>query len=376
MSGLDLGQMIAHGFTRRNATETLTNKTLTAPIINGARSGSVWDIADRATIAPTLDLDFASQRYRVFDGAVGLREIALSDILTYTGSGRTYTGARGTLIAQSANAPRITFDPVTGAGLGLSVWSARTNLFLNSLVDGTSLATQSVTLTAVEHRLSFYGTGTVTLSGSATGTVTGAGAYPARTGLTFTPTAGSVTFTVTGSVQFAMLTTGSTDSPFIPTAGAAVTAPADVPSITGSNFSKWFNQSEGTMVVIARNSEVPPSNRFIWALSDGTIANYLSRRVVSSGSIDYLGVGPALNTVDDAPATGITTPSAAAWSPSGFAHSTNGAPVVSTAYTGLPPVINQLQLGGLAGGSVGATLISRVLYFPRALPSNLQALSA
>ena len=376
MSGLDLGQMIGHGFTRRNATETLTNKTLTAPIINGARSGTAWDIADRAPIAPTLDLDFANQRYRVLDGAVGLREIALADILTYTGSGRTYTGARGTLVAQASNAPRITFDPVTGAGLGLSVWGARTNLLFNSLIDGTPLSTQSVTLSAGDHRLSFYGTGTVTLSGAATGTLTGSGAYPTRSGLTFTATAGSVTFTVSGSVQFAQLTTGTADSPFIPTAGAAVTATADVPSITGSNFSKWFNQSEGTMVVIASNLEVPPNNRFIWALSDGTIANYLSRRVVSSGSIDYLGAGSALNTVDDAPATGSTTSSAAAWNSGGFTHSTNGAAVVSAAYAGLPPGINQLQLGGLAGGSVVAALIQRILYFPRALPANLQALSA
>ena len=32
----------------------------------------------------------------------------------------------------------------------------------------------------------------------------------------------------------------------------AVTAPADVPTLTGSNFSKWFNPAEGTLVVLHR----------------------------------------------------------------------------------------------------------------------------
>lgn len=333
------------------------------------------DIADRAPIQPSLDLNFERQIYRVNDNGAGLLTVGLADIMSYTGSGRTYVGQSGNLIAQASNVPRITFDPVTGAGQGLSVWGARTNLFLNSLVDGTSLATQSVTLTAVEHRLSFYGTGTVTLSGSATGTVTGAGAYPARTGLTFTPTAGSVTFTVTGSVQFAMLTTGSTDSPFIPTAGAAVTAPADVANITGGNFSKWWSQVEGTLVVVCRNLEVPTANRFLWSVSNGTISSYLSRRVASSGSIDYLGAGSSLNTSDDAPSTGLATASAAAWSASGFAHSTNGKAVVNTIYSGTPSGTNQLQLGGLAGGSIGAATIARILYWPEAMPDHVQALS-
>ena len=50
---------------------------------------------------------------------------------------------------------------------------------------------------------SFYGTGTVTLSGTHSFAVVGTGAYPARRSYAFTPTAGTLTLTVTGTVQFA-----------------------------------------------------------------------------------------------------------------------------------------------------------------------------
>lgn len=79
----------------------------------------------------------------------------------------------------------------------------------NKLLATTTLATQSVTLTAAPHTLSFKGTGTVTLSGASTaGPLVGTGAGD-RVSLTFTPAAGSVTFTVSGSVTEAQLENGS-----------------------------------------------------------------------------------------------------------------------------------------------------------------------
>jgi len=74
------------------------------------------------------------------------------------------------------------------------VLSARVNLLLAT----TTLATQSVTTVATGHTLRFDGTGSITLSGTAAGTYT-AGSY------TFTPTAGTLTLTVSGSVTDADL---------------------------------------------------------------------------------------------------------------------------------------------------------------------------
>lgn len=78
----------------------------------------------------------------------------------------------------------------------------------NKLLATTTLATQAVTLTASPNTLSFKGTGTVTLSGASTaGPLVGTGAGN-RVSLTFTPSAGSVTFTVSGSVTEAQLEDG------------------------------------------------------------------------------------------------------------------------------------------------------------------------
>jgi hypothetical protein len=80
----------------------------------------------------------------------------------------------------------------------------------NLLLATDTMATQSLTVTAVAHTLAFTGTGTVTLTGaSIAGPLVGTGASN-RVSLTFTPTAASLTLTVAGSVTLAQLELGST----------------------------------------------------------------------------------------------------------------------------------------------------------------------
>ena len=91
-------------------------------------------------------------------------------------------------------------QPITASQPTLS---ARKNL----LVATETLAMQSVTTLAATYTLSFTGTGAVTLSGTATGTLTGTGTD--RVSLTFAPTAGKLTLTVSGSVTKAQLELGA-----------------------------------------------------------------------------------------------------------------------------------------------------------------------
>ena len=149
----------------------------------------------------------------------------------------------------NANLPRFDFSPASLVCLGQLIEEARTNLLLNSLIDGTNLSTQSVTLSAVPYTLSFYGSGSVAISGGHSATVAGAGNFPSRKTYTFTPTAGSSTFTVTGDVKFAQLEAGAFATSFIPTAGAAVLRNADIVTMTGTNFSDWFNATTGAFGV-------------------------------------------------------------------------------------------------------------------------------
>ena len=78
--------------------------------------------------------------------------------------------------------------------------SARYNLLNNT----ETLATQSVTTRAAKYILSFWGTGSVALSGTYTGTLVGTGAGN-RVYVEFTATAGTLTLTVTGSALKAQL---------------------------------------------------------------------------------------------------------------------------------------------------------------------------
>ena len=103
---------------------------------------------------------------------------------------------------------------------GKLTW-APNNLLLNSA----TLSTQTITVTTgATNILSFYGTGSVTLSGGATGTLSGIGVND-RVSLVVTPTTTSLTLTVSGSVtqaQFERVTYQTTPRPWLPTGAAAV----------------------------------------------------------------------------------------------------------------------------------------------------------
>jgi hypothetical protein len=173
-------------------------------------------------IRPTLDLNFAATKR--LDPRIAF---------TRTSTG-TFVGSNGLIQTAVSGAARFDHNPTTGESLGLLVEEARTNLLLNSA----TLSTQSATVTATSTTLSFYGTGTVTLTGVSTaGPLVGTGASN-RVSLTFTPTAGSLTLTVSGSVTNAQVEAGSFPTSYIPTTTATVTRAADVATLanTGSSI--------------------------------------------------------------------------------------------------------------------------------------------
>lgn len=177
-----------------------------------------------------------------------------SRVVATGGVNGTVANSSGVLV--TASAPRFDYSPTAlGTLKGILVEEARTNLFLNSDLLGTNLATQNVTVTAQPYTITFYGTGSITLSGAATAVINGTGVYPTRVISTFTPAAGTLTCTVSGTVQYAQIEAGSFETSFIPTAGATVTRTADVLTMSGTNFSSWYNDSTGTFIAEA----IPPA---------------------------------------------------------------------------------------------------------------------
>jgi len=214
-------------------------------------------------VLPKLALDFTTA--------------TLDPRVTFTRSGNTatYTNSSGVITAINADLPRFDYNPTTLICQGLLIEETRTNILLNSLINGTILSTQIVTTSATAYTLSFYGTGSIVLTGTHSATVAGTGVYPSRKTYTFTPTAGALTCTITGSVQYAQLETGSFATSFIPTSVASVTRNADVATMTGTNFSSWYNQTQGTFSAQAIVPQLGRAGRIL-GVDSGSTTNLIS----------------------------------------------------------------------------------------------------
>jgi hypothetical protein len=276
--------------------------------------------------------------------------------------------------------PRFDHNPTTGESLGLLVEEMRINLLLNS---GT-LSTQSVTVTAVAHTLSFTGTGTITLTGTSTaGPLVGTGTGEAnRASLTFTPTAGSLTLTISGTVTNAQLEAGATPSSYIPTTTAAATRSADVASITGTAFSGWYRQDEGTMFAeCAVAQPASGGNQFIFRANDNSSNNNNTLNIQGSG---FVSIATAAGGVFDGAAASALALSAntaakfaGAYAVNNLGVSLNGATAVTDTSATMPTALNRLDIGSdhIAANRVKVGHIRRLTYWPQALPSRLQALT-
>lgn len=270
--------------------------------------------------------------------------------------------------------PRFDYDPVTLACRGLLIEEQRTNLLLNSA----ALVTQNVTVTAVVHTLSFYGTGTITLSGASTaGPAVGSGAYPTRTTLTFTPSAGTLTLTVSGSVTLAQLETGAFATSYIPTTTTSLTRSMDIASV--NTLSPWFNATEGTLYAEMDVITVTQPTGYIGAFNDGTGSELFGIYQINDaiGAIDIDNGVVVANITRSAIVIGIVFKTAAVYKLNDIALVLNGGNLTTDTSAALPTV-STLNLGG---GNLGLTPVSghlrRFAYYPRRLSNNdLQALTA
>ena len=191
---------------------------------------------------------------------------ASGDMTVVRATTATRVDSAGLIESVAINVPRL--DYTNASCPSILVEPLRTNLVFPSA----TLTTQTRTVTAVAHTLSFYGTGTIVLSGVHIATLTGTGANN-RVTLTFTPTAGSLILTVAGTVTNAQLEAGANATSYIPTVAATVTRNADVISKTG--ISSLIGQTEGTLYFEVQGfSDGNTVTQFI-TLNDGTTNNQI-----------------------------------------------------------------------------------------------------
>jgi hypothetical protein len=177
----------------------------------------------------------------------------------------TRVDENGNIVNVPANVARIDYSTGQPAIL---VEPQRTNLVYPSDI----ATTQVRAVTAVVHTLSFYGTGSVVLSGAYGGTLNGTGSNN-RVSLTFTPTAGNLTLTVSGSVTNWQLEAGRNATSLIKTISGSVTRNADV--ISNVNAIDLIGQTEGTIFVDYNKILANDGTRNIISINDGSTTNLI-----------------------------------------------------------------------------------------------------
>jgi hypothetical protein len=269
-------------------------------------------------VRPTLDLNFA-------------RVKTLDPRITFTrASGGSYVGADGLIKYAGVNEARFDHNPTSGESLGLLVEEARTNLALYSeqfdnaywskirtTATSNVIAAPDGTITAdqIDHQsqsgdwsiifrsaLGAAGSNvfTIYLRCAAGQTVANYKLSAGGTISTITVTDQwqrfSLSYSGTQDVRMgnyipesspartvyawgAQLEAGAFPTSYIPTTTTTVTRSADVASITGSNFSSWYNQNAGTFyskgdltygtVTSFRRLLAVNNGRFSWNMIEG-----------------------------------------------------------------------------------------------------------
>ena len=161
---------------------------------------------------------------------------------------------------------------------------------------------------------------------------------------------------------------GSFPTSYIPTVASEVTRAADVAQIAGANFSSWYNQNEGTMLI---NSEKKPSNALYFGMSNANFRSALLPQRLNSTQLLVAANYNEINlyrSLSDTPRLKW----AISFNPSSLRESANGSTVGSIFGT-VTTNFDRLSVTGLpweAGSSLGSTTISRFTYWPRNFPSQ------
>jgi hypothetical protein len=226
------------------------------------------DMRNRLLHGETLNLDFANDVYLV---GGQLREFA--DIFSFNRSTvASVVASNGDLASAGVDVPRFTHDALTSDPLGLLTEGAATNILTN----GAAPTNQIVNVTAQPHTLSFYGDGTVTISGAYSAVIAGAGAYPTRTTYSFLALAGVLTIAFSGAVSDAQLEADLAPSSLITSGAVATVRGADLAVMPQSVLYQWRNPLANTWIIEAICSAYGENE--IWREDDGSDGNMIRLR--------------------------------------------------------------------------------------------------
>lgn len=167
---------------------------------------------------------------------------------------------------------------------------------------------------------------------------------------------------------------------YIPTTSAALTRNADVASMTGTNFSDWFNASEGTISTLFTVDQLTNAYYSPCSLDDGTANNRIVqyrnnsatqfRVVITAGGSQQFGVNHTVTS------TLGTNQSCIAYKALDFASDFNAGTVQQSGASGSVPTLTQMQIGIGAGAAAINGYLKKINYWPlRLTNAQIQAYS-
>lgn len=147
----------------------------------------------------------------------------------------------------------------------------------------------------------------------------------------------------------AQLETGAFATSYIPTVASQVTRTADVATMTGTNFSSWYNASEGAFVastVLTRQATI--GQTAIFSANDTTAANFINCFYRASGALGATMTAASVSQLDQTP-LGVTVANTTvnigvAYKVINTVSYANGTVQTTSASVAIP-TLTQLQIG-------------------------------
>lgn len=184
-----------------------------------------------------------------------------------------------------------------------------------------------------------------------------------------------------GYIWGAQLEVGAFPTSYIKTEASQVTRAVDTAVMTGTNFSDWYRQDEGTFTVeCATAAKNASANYAAFCANDGTINNRILYRPSAAGtgttalvsSSGELSFGSTISDISTA-----TRRVALAYKLNDFAVSRGGGVAVVGISGQVPPSVTALTIGAVMGNSEPLNgTISRLAYYPKRLTNEqLQAIT-
>ena len=349
-TGESLGLLVEEARTNLVRNNTMVGAVAGSP---GTPPTNGWVITNNATYASSIigtgvenGINYIDIQYVIAAGAAASGGIIYPDTPAATAS-TAYTGS-SYLKLVSGTSPQARF-----------VWQDNVSTYSRTLFDLTSTLTRY--------------TDTLT---------TAVGASLARLAFGFAASPSGATFVI--RIGLPQVELGAFATSVIPTTSATAIRAADVASITGTNFSSWYRQDEGSFYGSFLTPYVAPvtAGQTLFLVTDGTAnnRNLLAKRANADVSTRWSsnktgGIDTAFINIGTWTANPLQA--AVVYKENDYAGSLSGAAVGTDATVNLATNLNAIELGAnLSAGYLNGT-IKRLTYWPQRLSNaTLQALTS